>query len=78
VLARLTEHFGAMKLGEIRPRDVAAYVEEQSKKLGAATVNRDIGVLYDVMKTAKTEELIGSNPAEGRTGRGSRRATGGS
>jgi integrase len=65
VLARLTEHFGPMKLGEIRPRDVAAYVEEQSKELGAATVNRDVGVLYDVLKTAKTEELIDSNPVEG-------------
>jgi integrase len=65
VLARLTTHFGSMKLGEIRPRDVAAYVEEQSKLLGAATVNRDVGVLYDVMKTAKTEELIDSNPVEG-------------
>jgi integrase len=65
VLERLTAHFGPKRLGEIRPRDVAAYVAEQSQKLGAATVNRDVGVLYDVMKTAKKEELIDSNPVEG-------------
>jgi integrase len=28
-------------------------------------VSRDVGILYDVMKTAKTEELIDSNPVEG-------------
>jgi integrase len=65
VLKRLTLHFGTMQLGTIRPRDVAAYVSEQSQALGAATVNRDVGVLYDVMKTAKKEELIDSNPVEG-------------
>src|SRR2546429_1015640 len=72
VLARLTAHFGSMKLAEIRLRDVADYVAHQSKPrnkggggLGAATVNRDVGILYDVMKTAKTEELIDSNPVEG-------------
>jgi integrase len=63
VLKRLIASFGKMQLGAIRPRDVAAYVAEQ--KLAAATVNRDVGILYDVMKTAKTEELIGSNPVEG-------------
>jgi len=74
-----------MQLAAIRPRDVAAYVAEQSKRvedggagLGAATVNRDVGVLYDVMKTAKREELIDSNPSRGRTGRASRNASGGS
>jgi integrase len=65
VLKRLTRHFGAMQLGTIRPRDVAAYVSEQAKALGAATVNRDVGILYDVMKTAVKEELIDSNPADG-------------
>jgi hypothetical protein len=53
-----------MRLGEIRSRDVAAYVAEQSKALGGATVGRDVGLLYDVMRTAKKEELIDSNPAE--------------
>ena len=71
VLKRLTRHFGAMPLGSIRPRDVAAYVAEQLDEdredgpLGAATVNRDVGIFYDVLKTARTEELIDSNPAEG-------------
>jgi integrase len=65
VLKRLTREFGATRLGAIRPRDVAAYVSEQSKALSAATVNRDVGILYDVMKTAKREELIDSNPVEG-------------
>jgi integrase len=62
VLKRLTASFGPMQLGAIRPRDVAAYVADQ--KLAAATVNRDVGVLYDVMKTAKKEELIDSNSVE--------------
>jgi integrase len=65
VLKRLTLHFGPMQLGAIRPRDVAAYVAEQSRVLGAATVNRDVGIFYDVLKTAVREELIDSNPAEG-------------
>ncbi len=64
VLKRLTSQFGSMRLGEIRPRDVAAYVAEQSKVLSAATVGRDVGVLYDVFKTALREELVGSNPVE--------------
>lgn len=64
-LKRLTAQFGPMKLGEIRPRDVAPYVSDVSKRLAPASVNFDVGVLYDVMKTAKKEELIDSNPAEG-------------
>jgi integrase len=63
VLKRLIGSFGSMQLAEVRPRDVAAYVAEQ--KLAAATVNRDVGILYDVFKTAKTEELVDSNPVEG-------------
>jgi integrase len=65
VLKRLTASFGSMQLAAIRPRNVAEYVAEQSQLLGAATVNRDVGILYDVFKTAKTEELVDSNPVEG-------------
>jgi len=54
-----------MQLAAIRPRHVAAYIAEQTRKLGAATVNRDVSILHDVLKTAKREELIESNPAEG-------------
>jgi integrase len=65
VLKRLTGAFGPMRLEEVRPRHVADYVAEQSRLLGAATVCRDVGVLYDVFKTAKREELVDSNPVEG-------------
>jgi integrase len=64
VLKRLTGAFGSMKLAEVRPRHVSAYIAEQSRLLGASTVNRDVGVLYDVFKTAKRDELVDSNPVE--------------
>lgn len=61
---RLADAFGAMPLATIRPRDVAAYVASTSKKLGAATVNRDLAVLHAIFKTAFREELIDRNPGE--------------
>jgi integrase len=64
VLTRLTEHFGAMQLAAIRPRHVAAYIAEQSQRFGASTVNRDVGILFTVMKSGTKEELIDSNPVE--------------
>lgn len=62
--ARLVEAFAAMPLAEIRPRHVAEYVAEKSKRYGASTVNRDISVLQAIFTTAKREELVESNPAE--------------
>lgn len=65
-LGHLKAHFGPTRLGSIRPRDVAGYTREALAK-GAAprSVNRHLNVLSDVMKTAKAEELVESNPVEG-------------
>lgn len=62
---RLVEHFGAMPLDGIRPRHIAEYVNGISKDLGASTVGRDVDLLHAIFKTAKREELVESNPAEG-------------
>jgi integrase len=64
VRARLTDWFGAMPIAAIRPRDVAAYVAEQSSKFGASTVGRDLSVLHTILTSARREELVETNPAE--------------
>jgi integrase len=55
----------ATRLASIRPRDVAEYVRLALADFSAKTVNLDLSVLHDVLKTARREELIDSNPAEG-------------
>jgi integrase len=55
----------ATRLGSIRPRDIAEYVRLALADFSAKTVNLDLSVLHDVLKTARREELIDSNPAEG-------------
>src|SRR6185436_18125850 len=56
---------GPMLLGTIRPHHVAAYVEATLGDYAPASVNGDLDVLFDVMKTAKREELVDANPVEG-------------
>jgi integrase len=65
VRRRLVDHFGPMPLAAIRPRHVAEYVASASSELGAETVSRDVSLLHAIFKTAKREELVESNPAEG-------------
>jgi integrase len=60
---RLREAFGAMQLAQIRPRHIAAFVSEHPE--GPSTVGRDLALLHAIFKTAKREELVDSNPAEG-------------
>jgi integrase len=50
-----------MRLGEIRPRHVAAWVAEQRD--GASTISRDLAILHAGFDSAEREELIQSNPA---------------
>jgi integrase len=59
------DRLGSVRLGSIRPRDVADYVRLALADFSAKTVNLDLSVLHDVLKTALREELIDSNPAEG-------------
>jgi hypothetical protein len=66
VRERLVDSFGPMLLAEIRPRHVAAYITAATKDdLSPASVARDLAVLHALFKTAKREELVESNPAEG-------------
>lgn len=59
------DRLGPMRLASIRPRDVAEYVRLALADFSAKTVNLDLSVLHDVLKTARREELIEANPAEG-------------
>jgi integrase len=62
---RLVEAFGPMRLAEIRPRHVAAYVTTATEDgLAPASIARILAVLHALFKTAVREELIDSNPAE--------------
>ncbi len=66
VVDRLTDAFRGKRLAELRPGDVAAYIERQTRGGSApATVNRDVSILHDILKVAVREELIDSNPAAG-------------
>jgi|SRR5581483_3807674 len=71
VVDRLTETLGSRRLSDLSPRDVAAYVAAKTKSdthpngYAPATVNRDVSILHDILKTALREELIDSNPAAG-------------
>jgi integrase len=65
VLDRLLEYFGPMRLGSVRPSHVAHYVASALTTYAPATVTQDVGVLHDIFKTAKREELVDSNPVEG-------------
>src|SRR5262249_12253776 len=64
-LGHLSGYFGKLRLSEIRTRDVSAYVAHALARVSAQTVGHHLNVLHDVLKTAKAEELIESNPVEG-------------
>lgn len=64
-LDRLEDSFGRLPLASIRPRDIAAHIREALADYSPATVNLDITVLHDILKTAKAEELVDSNAADG-------------
>jgi integrase len=65
IAKRLKMHFGPFPLAAIRPRHVAEYVAAQAEGFEASTVSRDLSLLFDILKSAKREELIESNPVEG-------------
>ncbi len=62
---RVVASFGAMPLASIRPRHVAAYIDATSKQSGLASVGRDVDLLHAIFKTARREELVDANPADG-------------
>jgi integrase len=62
-VARLRPFFGSLRLASVRPRDVAAFIEEALGDYAPATVNLDASVLCDIYNTAVREELVDRNPA---------------
>ena len=64
-LRRLKAFFGPTRLGDVKPRHVAAYIAETLGEYAPASVVADVDVLHDIYKVAKREELVDSNPVEG-------------
>lgn len=62
-LARIEKHFGQLRLGDVRPRHVAAFVAAALDDYAPATVGLDVGVIHDVFASAVREELVSANPA---------------
>lgn len=63
---RLVDVFGTKPIGELRPRHVADYITAMSKAdppFSASSINRDVSILHDILKTAKRRELVDSNAA---------------
>ena len=65
VVGHMTDELGPMALGSVRPRDVADYTRQALDRFAPKTVQLHLNVLFDIFKSAKAEELIESNPAEG-------------
>jgi integrase len=66
VRRRLVKGLGTLRLAEVQPRHVADYIRSSSKAgMSPASIARDVAVLHALFKTAKREQLIESNPAEG-------------
>ena len=61
-LARL-ESFDRYRIGAVRTKDVASFIERHSKDYAGKTVNFDVSVLYAVFEYAKAHEMVDSNPA---------------
>jgi integrase len=64
-VGRLIDFFGPLRLATIRPTHVASYVSDRLGDYSPATVNGDVDVLFEILKTAKREELVDQNAAEG-------------
>jgi integrase len=64
VVKRLVDHFGSWRLSEIEPADIDEYITKKTAKgYSPSTVNRDVTVLGDILKSAVKKKLIVSNPA---------------
>jgi integrase len=62
---RLVQAFGLMRLAEIRPRHVAAFIaDETAEGRAPATISREVSVLHAIFRSAVRAELVDSNPAE--------------
>jgi len=64
----LLEHFAGLPLDAITVAEVDRYVQAKIRegRLGAASINRTVSVLAQILETAVEYELIARNPARGR------------
>lgn len=65
ILHRSNDTFGDMRLADVRPRDVSAYVTGQLEGLSAASVSRDLSILHAIFEWAEGLELVDRNPCRG-------------
>ncbi len=67
VIGRLVDHFGHLQLGQLGPEHVADYrpLQPSRRPYGAASVNRDLSLLFDVFRTAQRKRLVAVNPVDG-------------
>jgi len=64
-LGHLNNAFGQVAVAAIRPRDVAAFIDDQLATFSAKTVHIHLNLLHDVLKSAVADELIPANPVSG-------------
>ena len=64
-LAHLDDYFGKTTLATVRPRDVAAYINDALNERSASSVVAEVNLLHDIFAVAVREELITANPAAG-------------
>jgi integrase len=65
ILERLNDTFGRMRLADVRPADVSAYVAPMMRSHAAASVGRDVSILHAIFEWAVALELADRNPTRG-------------
>jgi len=68
-LGHLNNAFGQVAVAAIRPRDVAAFIDDQLATFSAKTVHIHLNLLHDVLKSAVADELIPATRSVGWSGR---------
>lgn len=66
ILKRLDHHFGKMRIGTLKPNQVAHFLESRKKKgRGATRANREKAVLSSVHEFGLRQMYVESNPCRG-------------
>ncbi len=61
----ITPHIGSVRLSELRPRDVAAWIRKLAGSLSPKSIRNVHGVLSAMFARARFDELVSDNPAKG-------------
>lgn len=56
---------GALRMRDVRPRDIAGFVRGLTGKLGPKTIHNVHGIVSSMFTRARFDDLIGDNPAKG-------------